>query len=755
MNCFTTYSQAVGNNPIQQNYGRYNPVPDNLLPHPQVREYMKMVDGYQLPENLNSLFNQHVFISLVESTFMMLSEEKQAHLLMLFDADDRRIDGYPSASLTWKDEKFSSVIFMVAKILNRPLITAALVLGKMLGIVPEYCFQSFPGSGYIPPIAQRFKSYIPSSLAVNGYQYRRVSEVYIKTFTGTTEQTVCYYEYNDPRNYKDISHDARRRFTLVASMVETEKDKFSMLIGTTPAPGNFFLKDQLGLNPGMPVIIFLDEFVAGAIQDLHDKKNLIDTTQIIPSGCFGGAKLLEALDFKQLTGHPVVIVPHPSRKGFKDTDAWIKRCKAEGVTSVRIYPYPVLKKAQLEEITPEEEWEFKIWQNAQCIDELERPSMLLKNIHSEAMEVEDFTFWQQEHGLISTKSTKAVESSDQDNVNIQNFGAISPKAYNLSNLCLEDLFNPRYITQIWGPTDCGKSLVALDLSIALATGTMAFGIQADHQGNILYIDGEADSTERKAQVLQLIKNRPELEEILNNNLYFWPVSGSFSGLNNALVSNIKDVLLEKKINYLIIDNLVSLDFDASVYPKHLIEFIREMQGIDVAVIFLHHSTKKKDEHRGSSALADMAQNVFMLNRAEDYSYDTLTTEISIQKCKIPGLTGGSAIYRLPFGEPWQHVAGSLLPDSELSPQSTVPTPAQDALANIGQIAAEHDLSPDERSLYAAFLANYSLKRTDVEELFKCSESTAGDLLNSLVEKGLVIRKGQSRNIHYILAKSEA
>jgi hypothetical protein len=171
---------------------------------------------------------------------------------------------------------------LAIKIFGRDRCTAALIVGYLLGLRPEYCFRTFPlkeESKLTITIGNfQIQERIPNQLVVGGRRYILGGIDYLHDFRGIRVQAVCFYEDKScPQN----------SFFLIASLVEMNGNP-TLRIGATPASARLFSRTEMAWYQDAVVIICMDNHVAREFRYIAYESRHFERESFIISGCFGG-----------------------------------------------------------------------------------------------------------------------------------------------------------------------------------------------------------------------------------------------------------------------------------------------------------------------------------------------------------------------------------------------------------------------------------------------------------------------------------
>lgn len=723
---------------------------------PKVKRMLAGIDGANLPSALTADSNAEVFSALVEWEFAGLAADRRERLLKELGIDVGRHCRFGRGGNSKNDKGDESIISLASSSLNRGPLEAAQVVGGLLGLKPEYCFRTFPaGSNTPPPLPTRtsiIEEYIPKQLNVRGRSCQLEDVDYLYDFSGFKEQAVCRYTNGDDN------------FFMLASRVERDGEP-ALRIGAAPASAWLYSRTKMARYRKAPVLVCLDMRVAMHFREKAREGRLLERAGIIASGCFGGATAFDALHYKDLAGHPVVIIPDSTREGLKRAEDWAKRCVREGAASVSVYPWPIIAPGApaIDASCPPESWEKDLWGRAVYLDRIELPSKFAQDVCHLSIPAADYRRWMASVSLVSVPAEESnvrdfsMEFTRLDNIVDEGRGDVRA-------LTLGVLITHRYTTLIWAPTNVGKSFVAIQLSLALATGGTAFGLPAMSPRRVCYLDGEAGEGDFKARCEQLLQENSDDRENVGQNLRVLSLPGS-NILEEACSQKIIEQLRNVKADVLVIDNLLALAPSAAKSNADgLFKFVREVQRAGVAVVIVHHSGKDGTNFKGPSDLASLSQNVIRLEGRDQLASQEgrsaevdeacrasgLVVRLFVEKCKaLPQLEQTACTYHLPVGGGWRHIEG-FLADVGQSPMSeglsSEPRAVEPPVVPTRDVDMD-SLSPDEEKVFSALKEKKS-SRSELETRTGLKADKLGGILRNLSDREIIIREGRGKSTYY-------
>jgi hypothetical protein len=730
---------------------------------PEVKSALAKIDGSGLPSDMCSPSKAGIFRALVEFEFSILPAGEKIEVVRKLGHDGINTWLRGGRWNVANGQEFGSIITLAVMLLKRERNKAALVVGSLLGIKPEYCFRTYPQKDDIPsalPLHNpQVREQIPRQLLVLDRNYELKVIHYMRDFRGNKEHAICYYvDSADPQN----------SFFLPATRVEVHGNP-TLTIGMVPVPARLYARAQMAKLEGATVLLCQNMRVAMELSRLANEARLFERERIIISGCYGGATAFPALKLDDLAGHDVVLLLEPTRESLIDAPSLAKRCVKAGVASVSIYPWPVTAGDDLvgAESVDQGSWKDSLFLQAEHLDEIERPSKFVRTICNRALSISDYKKYIIDIGVVSA-SRECSEGPSKSNVveEIRFFSLGEISDDNLEDdgpLTLEQIFNPENSSVAWGPTGSAKSWLADEVAIGYSTGTEAFGIPAIRSHVVLILDGEISARMRKKHLIQLLQNRPGAVKLANQNIHVMPPMANFRRFDEEYADILIPKLQLMKVELLIIDNLQALDPKAGKHSSDkLNRFIQKLEYHGIAVFIVHHSDKEGTSYKGPTDLTDLAQNVFKLEGRKQVRMLKSNSEqvemaceeggpvirLTVEKTKICGFEDCSVIYHLPMYGVWEWLEGELSSASRSLPErnSSDPTDGEKD-SPLFETVKVIDLSPDEEKVCVA-LKGRKCMRAELETLTGFKTDKLGGILRKLVRKKLVEKKGVGKATYY-------
>lgn len=723
----------------------------------EVKQLLRKYNSLDLHSDLRSPIKAGIYKALVECEFSKLTEHNRAQLFAKLGGGYDEIWLDRDRRISWNGKKFDSVLSLASAMLNISPLEAVLVVGNLLGVKPELPFHTYPVEGdclsSVPGLNTNVQEYIPKQLNIEKTIYQLQGADYSQDFSGIRDQAACHYV--------NIANPLDN-FFLIAGRVETN-GTFALKIGEKAVPARLYSRVMIAQHESATVFLIHDMRIANDFRAIAREYRLLEKENIIISGCFDGASALAALNLKDIAGHPVVIHPEPTAEGLKGVFDWARRLEKAGATSVSVYPWPITVRACSSLMpTIDASWERDLWEQAVCLDDVERPSKFTHDLCAKSIPISEYPKWMKSIGLVSNPSEDA-RGMNEENL----FLSINdlPDELEQPNISTwDDLIKPKYTTLIWGCSNAGKSWVAVELAQALVTGTDAFGLSAITRRKVCYMDGEVGGEDFKKRCRQLLKGRVEDQKLVGQNLRVMPPSSDINILDDACAEEIILMLLELKASVLVIDNLFALAPSAvKGGVNKLFSFIHKAETAGIAVVVIHHSGKDGTTYKGPSELTSLSQNVFRLEGREQLvEQGDLSPELeaacnaggpvsrmTVEKCKAaPLLEQKSATYHLPVNGVWRRIEGSLIPAPITLPEDGGDeSETEDVVESIGRPSEMDDLSPDEEKVYNALLG-HKYARADLEKLTGLKPDKLIGILRKLVEQGRVKKDGIGKATYY-------
>lgn len=720
-------------------------------------------DKAKTPECLQDNKKAEIFIGLTNALFIRLPpREREDFLVELGKPEHNSGFGLASPNRFTGDD----IVQFATEQLDRRRIQAARIVGEMLGIKPEYCFDAFPSTkntnleNEMEPFF--LSEFIPPKIQIdnNIYMLSDVDKQY--SFDGTVDQKICYY-----------SNANNESFLLIAPSiivnVERRKEKF-IGIGYAPAKAWPFSRVAIDNFPSSPIIFPMSLYVAFHLRKMCREAKFNDLDGIV-SGHFGN---IDALDLHCFSGRKVILLAEFSREGYAKANEFASKIQSS-VMDVRIYPWPIMAagmSADAMTAGPGSTWKQAFLDQKVDLNEQIAPSSFLNKIITTALSVPSFEKQLVEVGLAAQKECPPQKNAEALPVSTLNEIMDSPEISIDTYPSLDLLIKPHFILFMWGGSHTGKSFILLTFILGIASGTQAFFFAGSKiPRNVLLLDGELTKDQFKQRIKQLTQNHHSLFESVNKHIrcHFARETGSLDLLNPEHQKTILARIRQDNIKVLAIDNLISLaDKALKGRINELFDFFYSIERAGAAVIFVNHATKDNYDFKGPSNIRDKSQTIIHIegrktliddeNSSEAVKYalknsEDIVVRLNFDKCKLPpNLNEKYGIYHLPMNGNWNYLEGNVPVDTPLCVTTLDDDETDDQNLSIEDFndadSLFSDLTKDQQALYKQFLCREKVSRADVQAHFKWGEDKAGNELKALKEKELIVRVGSGRSTMY-------
>ena len=556
-------------------------------------------------------------------------------------------------------------------------------------------------------------------------------------------------------------------------------------IGKCNPPAFFLNQDEIDRNRSATVIFCADIRTAIAL-DKALKECRRNTGDFVVTGHLGTD--LSILPWNYLYGHPVVFVPAPSTESFASAKAYreyILGAYTEGFSVASNLLLHTAPSCDLQDMATQMDIpvEAELFHTAVHIDNIERPSIFLRNLVNNARGYEEFVQWGQHSGIF--KQSKAVDILQPDfaasKLPPANPVIIPPTAFKLADVNLYHSFRPGNLTLILGAKGAGKTQCALSACHALLAGNIPwpfFEGCLDDVGNIVYVDAETPYDEFCANLKQhhldmekgkrffgLSKFAPELPEFCN----------SFSLTDQFFREGLRRYLIEHQCRFVFLDNLMALMGDSvhqGKFAQDVLTWVEELQKSGLCVVLVHHKSEfesassSSDKARGSQIFTIRARTIIALLSSNEILKNALGTPAVQEAAKQDGLTVGLRYnaskpapvlekktfwLHLPLGASnWQFLAATGAQGDEITIPAIVETEVEIVPESpLRTFDTGREFSPDELSILKV-LEKGSAKRETIQQKLGFGEDKTRALLNSLIKCGVVTKEGQGKATYYTL-----
>jgi len=706
-------------------------------------------DRTGLPALLRCPLRAEFFAALVAYEICTTDEPDKRELCI------RALGGSDNDMRTWRTAPpppADIVSWAVGK-LNRSRVMTALVLGEVFGLKPEHCFSSFPTSSiHNAAISTAAVEKIPHHLHGNDIDFTLKAKFRVRNLDGTDSLVLCRYTTGDQELF------------VVAIRRVTETGTSTVSLGAAPAPAHLFARDLILKNPAAEVWLCTDIRVAMRLTDLAKEGRLVERTGVVVSGFFGGDDAVKAPIASDLAGHNVTILSSPGQDGWESVPVLAKTCVDHGAPQVSLFPWPLVPERGLTYKEPLQPEVARCLHDRQIhLGDVELPSRLAEQVRTMAIPLENLQAWKRQVGLVSP-AERENEGKHEPDFALVTFGALPDKVSAAPNsaMSISSMLTPGYTTMIWGFSNAGKSWFAIEVALALATGTPCFFLTASPPAKVVYLDGEVGETDFKERCVQLMGNREGYRPLLDTNLSVVSLWGGQSLLDGKRQDEVLATLKSADTKFVFIDNLFSLAPNAAkANATPFFEFIKRIQAEGIAVIIIHHARKTATDFKGPVELVSLCQNVLHIEGRDqihtgdtDLLCDALATDgpvarVCVDKCKVaPHFERRHGTYKLPVGKPWEWVEGDLCPvddNHEIAASAASSTSVHDETNYHRSLS---DLTPDQQRVLEVMEKGKSYYRKNIEEISGLKEDRVRKALDALRKAGLVSREGKGKDTHY-------
>lgn len=718
-------------------------------------EVLQQLDRSGIPACMRNSQQADFYVSLVGHEFFSQNNLVKNKIIRAAGGNDADVRFWQSHSC------LDDFLPWVVKKLSRAPLISALVLGNLMGLKPEFCFCAFPEAGRQraqDSTGAPVEDATPKSIVVGGINFKRLHMDIQRDLNGAITQAVCHYS------------DGKNDIFALAVRVSGQQGKDLLKIGMKAAAPHLLSRDMIVRHPKASVLICMDIKVAIFLREAARDGHVFDRTGVIVSGFAGGEETQKGLLLSDVAGHPVTIVSALGQDGWDEVGLLAKRCIESGATDVNVYPWPIVH-GGVTDISPyKPEMQDVLLAKTTDLDTLELPSQLVARIRREAIPIEDMASWKK-NVLLLEKAPICIEEgqscqTDFEIVTFEMLPDVVPREDDVP-VAVRQMFTPQYTTLIWGASNAGKSWLGIELATSLTTGTPYLYFTASAPCKLCYLDGEVGS-DFKPRVNQLLQGREEFFPLLNKNLFVISAKGGFNILDKKMQESLIGRLQEARVEYMIIDNLLSLAPAASKSnATPLFDFIHRVEKLGIGVIVLHHAGKTGKDFKGPVDLASLCQNVIHLEgrdqlegevtKGHEGDGEWLSPELAgaleedgpvvrmtIEKCKVaPEIERREMVYKLPVGGIWEFVEGDLSAPTRKSSDSPI---AEGTPENLPVDSAP--LPPDALKLLDALAAGRSYSRIDLEKTTGFTEKQTRKALKVLLDIKLVSREGEGKSTYY-------
>jgi hypothetical protein len=204
---------------------------------------------------------------------------------------------------------------------------------------------------------------------------------------------------------------------------------------------------------------------------------------------------------------------------------------------------------------------------------------------------------------------------------------------------VQGLFNLSEFIIISAPAKAGKSILAMNLAISVASGNKFLDHFETIQKKVLYLQTEIGNFQLRQRLeLSIPGDYTSFSEnflIANNRIPLDKKSG---------LEQLENFIIKEKIKVLILDPFYTLHTskeDSSTEMAPILANIKEIAlKYELLIVLVHHQGKRREgemqtghKHRGSSSFADVPDGSLSLNRSTDY---TASLDCEFRNIESPG-----------------------------------------------------------------------------------------------------------------------
>lgn len=718
---------------------------------------IKEINRYDFPCSLRNMATKDAYIALINYYLSILNDGNKICIvaaLNMYAGDKVNIGYYRPIP------PVDSLLEYACKKMNCSREVAALVMGRIMKILPENCFNMIsPQRELIREGASSeteiLEKDIPTCLFVNGKEFilqdPRDDDL---DYSGNIEQSKCRYFDSEGNNFY---------FMAVRTILEGSNKPF-LSIGYKSVVIRLLSRKEMNDTPYATVLLCQDENISYFLRKRLHQDSHGESSKFVVSGYWEHADAKKYIDFNPLAGRNVVIIPPITEGGLRDVPEWIKLCQRGGASDVRVYTGMLL----LDEIPTISE-DSSTWLRAltcHAIPLRNADTTIFKNITDKSISPKEYDDWLQDCGLKPQRMHRAVEETkNQSLLSFESFSEIE-NIEKVSDYSLDAMISPSNATLIWGPSNVGKTLTVLEFIKSLTTRETCFGLKVSSIRKVYYLEGEPDQI-RLRRACKQISHSDEQFDIFQKHFIYGTLQSyiKLDEIDDGEIDFIIRSIKEKGCQIVVLDNILSLAPGAAKgNTTKFQKFIQSLKNNNLSVIIIHHSTKSGESPKGPIELEALMQNIFQLEKGQDLpelrsiaAVQTAleeagpTLKMTLTKCKVfPGLEKKFGVYHLPEGGRWELVAGESFSETMIIDDSS--SAAEMTAETLEFNAAEGnslELTPDEERVHNSLkkLGKW-VKRSELEKHCGFKADKLRLLLKSLIEKKFVTKTGQGKSTHY-------
>lgn len=192
--------------------------------------------------------------------------------------------------------------------------------------------------------------------------------------------------------------------------------------------------------------------------------------------------------------------------------------------------------------------------------------------------------------------------NNEDNLpEIQNFGDVMDDLPDLAPELIQDVLRVGHKMLISGGSKTGKSMLLIQLAIAIASGGHWLGMKCE-QGKVLYVNMEIDPASFDRRIKEACDKRVITKQMLGGNLHIWNLRGHSLELGKLVPKLIRRCLNEK-YSAIIIDPIYKVmmgdENKAGDMALFCNEFDKIAESLKCSVIYAHHFAKGEQKDKAS------------------------------------------------------------------------------------------------------------------------------------------------------------
>lgn len=584
-------------------YRKDTPVPY----HNTIIELLARRRKLKMPDSFCSKAHADLYVGLVDFSLLnLVPDEKLVAITKAIGGSDRDV-------WHWQHpQQGESYLLWAAKMLNSATYVTALALGDFLGMKPEWCFHRFTKSEkpmiFVGHLG-RYPNQYPSSITHGSNTFGLVTTDAIKDYCGKTIQYALRYSYGT------------ELITAFAKLMPMDQWDDVYRIGFSQVDAILPSLGLISTNLSATILLSLDPQVTFRLRQMAREVDLLSKAGVIVTGLYGGQTEVDALDWTPLAFRNVMVLACPVQGCLGLVDPVVKRLKEVHAESIRVWPWPLITQAQILRLHDlPENARGTMTANIINLDAVEVFSTLTHRITDDAMPLAEFREWRVTMSLNPSENKPAANKA-AITLPVKNYEELPEKpARNLgAPVKLDEIFNAKNTTLMYGPSNTGKSYFAIQLATALALGKDFFFLKKATPCRVMYIDGEIGD-EMRSRIDQLLQDDPPDPDMLCKNLRTISERG-LKITQTTVQEQLMLVLDEEKPQVVILDNVFSLANEAAKGSANkLFEIVHKIEARGIGVIILHHTTKQETTYKGPYELESLVQNLIEFQNRDSIMY---------------------------------------------------------------------------------------------------------------------------------------